>query len=189
MYCPSDTIPSRIVPGHVHMIPFSTNFNDIPGMVHLIAAHQFTGTGKKHEAWVTTRTADSDLYDDAFWADISSAFCYYQGEWYYAQKNSSMTLNKRSDLLTGEEETVYTSTDIWGGWQGCFTYLSQANGQIYLNTGTAIHRLNADGTVVEVYAPQIPEAENFWVYHKRQKSVLCASDYAKFNRKTGGTDS
>ncbi|MCI8495148.1 MAG: hypothetical protein HFI74_05645 [Lachnospiraceae bacterium] len=133
------------------------------------------GTGDKHEAWVTTRTADSDLYDDAFWADISSAFCYYQGEWYYAQKNSSsMTLNKRSELLTGEEETVYTSTDIWGGWQGCFTYLSQANGQIYLNTGTAIHRLNADGTVAKVYEPQIPENQKIFGFTIRGKNLCYA---------------
>ncbi len=40
---PADTVPCRVVPGRVHMIPVAINLNHIPGMVHRIAADYLTG--------------------------------------------------------------------------------------------------------------------------------------------------
>ena len=42
----SNTIPDWVIPGIIHMIPFSFYFDEIPGMVHGRAADHLTGNSK-----------------------------------------------------------------------------------------------------------------------------------------------
>ncbi len=80
----------------------------------------------RHEGWSTTRTADSDLYDNAFWTEITSSICWYQGEWYFSRfqngdyNSMGVKLLKREALLDGTESEVHSE----GVWTGNNNYFS-----------------------------------------------------------------
>ena len=116
----------------------------------------------KHHDWVTTRTASSTLYDTEYWSQVDSAFCYNQGTWYYSQyqeDSRKTSLLKRNELLSGTVENVYLESAAWNNDNNSYMYLTKANKVIYFNTPTAIKRLDADGTITEVYKPTIPSGQ------------------------------
>ena len=131
----------------------------------------------KHNGWETTRTANSTLYDSEYWSGVNSAFCYNQGKWYYSQyqKDSYKTsLLKRSELLSGTAENVYTESATWNNYINSYMYLTKTNGAIYFNTPTAIKRLDADGTMTEVYKPTIPSGQVIFGFTVRGEQLCYA---------------
>lgn len=122
--------------------------------------------GENHYLWSSDNTADSTIYDGAFWDGINCAICYHNGAWYYAKydtktdpMNAVKFVKKTGDLLGGTESNLFEFT-AWRieqslgykVWPGCFIYLAQADGKLYFNTQDAIYRLN-DDSKVEMYAP------------------------------------
>lgn len=131
----------------------------------------------KHNGWVTTRTASSTLYDSEYWSGVNSAFCYNQGTWYYSQYQEDSyktSLLKRSELLSGTAENVYTESATWNDYMSDFMYLTKTNGVIYFNTPTAIKRLDADGTMTEVYKPTIPSGQVIFGFMVRGEQLCYA---------------
>ncbi len=131
----------------------------------------------KHRDWATTRTANSTLYDTAYWSRVNSAFCYNQGTWYYSQyptESYNTGLLKRNELLSGTVESVYTESDTWNNYMDDFMYLTKANEAIYFNTPTAIKRLDADGTITEVYKPTIPSRQVIFGFTVRGEQLCYA---------------
>ncbi len=125
-----------------------------------------------HEGWSTNLTADSTLYDNAFWKEITSSICYVQGEWYYSKFKSGdyntmgVQLLKKDGLMDGTETELYKET-AWTGPGNMFYNMScmypvKANDMLYFNTRTTIYRFGADGTAEKVYEPQIPAGK--WIY-------------------------
>lgn len=125
-----------------------------------------------HEGWSTTRTADSTLYDDAFWKDITSSILWYQGEWYYSKYQdgdynaTGVKFVKKDGLLQGTESEVYKES-VWTGegnsyFPISFMYPIKVNEMIYFNTKTAIYHLDTEGTIEKVYEPQIPSGQ--WIF-------------------------
>ncbi len=125
-----------------------------------------------HRGWSTSRTADSTVYDTAFWKEITSSICSYQGDWYYSRYKSGdynttgVQLLKKSGLLNGAETEVYQG-DVWTGENNSFYPLSymypvKANDMLYFNTRTAIYRLQESGGVEQVFEPQVPSGQ--WIY-------------------------
>lgn len=129
-------------------------------------------SGKNHYSWNKLHTAESTGYDNAFWADVKSAICYYNGAWYYSKYQdvgnsptaeiiaTAVKLVKKdgAQLLTGSENVVH-STSVWfaqpaGYYPGCYMYLAQGNNRLYFNTSTEIYQVNADGSVGKLYSPQ-----------------------------------
>lgn len=111
----------------------------------------------EHEGWDSNGyTADSTTYDSAFWSEIASAFCYQQGNWYYARYNGtdgSTSLVKKQELLGGQEEIVYKETETWNNYMDSFMYLDIVNDDIYFNTRTNIRKVGTDGSIATVYGP------------------------------------
>lgn len=129
----------------------------------------------KHSGWVKDYTADSSVYDNAFWSDITSAFCYQQGNWYYASyKAGSTALMKKPELLGTEEQKIYTENGTWNnyGMSGMYLDLEPAKEEIYFNTRTDIQKINADGTIAAVYQPELPSGQLIFGFTVRG-SRLC----------------
>ena len=134
----------------------------------LLSDAAITNTAPGHSGWAADLKAESTDYDGAFWSDVDSAICPYQGEWYYSQyQDNKVNLVKKSGLFTGEPELVCTEPTWSAGenkyYPDSFMFLSKVNGQIYFNTNSAIKRLKADGTQETVYEPGLTEGQQiFW---------------------------
>ncbi len=129
----------------------------------------------KHYGWVKEYTADSSVYDNAFWSDITSAFCYQQGNWYYASyKDGSTALMKKPELLGTEEQEICTENVTWNnyGMSGMYLDLEPVKEEIYFNTRTDIRKINADGTIAAVYQPELPSGQLIFGFTVRG-SRLC----------------
>ncbi len=129
----------------------------------------------KHSGWVKDYTADSSVYDNAFWSDITSAFCYQQGNWYYASyKAGSTALMKKPELLGTEEQEICTENGTWNnyGMSGMYLDLEPAKEEIYFNTRTDIRKINADGRIAAVYQPELPAGQLIFGFTVRG-SRLC----------------
>lgn len=128
-----------------------------------------------HNGWVSEYSADSGTYDNAFWSDITSAFCYQQGNWYFSKYNAGATsLVKKPELLGTEEDTVYLENETWNNWviSGMYLDLEPEKGEIYFNTRTAIRKLDAAETITDVYQPKLPEGQLIFGFTVRG-SRLC----------------
>lgn len=165
---------------HVDATWDDPTWDSIGRVVHkyfLLSDAEISDTEHRHSGWVTTRTANSTLYDSEYWSEINSAFCYSQGNWYYSQCQTDIletSLLKRSELLSGTIEKLYTETATWNNYINCFMYLTKANGAIYFNTPTAIKRLDANGAVTEVYKPTIPSGQVIFGFTVRGEQLCYA---------------
>ena len=124
----------------------------------MLSDEAISDTEHKHNGWVTDYTASSNIYDTAFWSDINSAICYQQGMWHYSEcnlSNRTVKLYRQSELLSGNQETLYTEEGLWNNYQNSYMYLAQARDKIYFNTRKSICRLDEDGTITTVYEPEI----------------------------------
>lgn len=103
--------------------------------------------GKNHYAWTKGKAADSDRYDGAFWTDVPSAICYYNGMWYYSRYNEAkgvVRLERKQDLFADGAETAYETTR-WSEadqllYKTSFMYLVRAGGKLYFNTKNILYR-------------------------------------------------
>lgn len=116
----------------------------------------------RHSGWTGGHTASSTTYDRAFWNEISSAFCYRQGNWYYSKYyggNRKINLMKKRELLGTAEDVVYTEEELWNNRTGNYMCLDwdEEKNNIYFNTRTGICKLNQDETAQEVYRPELLE--------------------------------
>ncbi|TGY97422.1 hypothetical protein E5329_04565 [Petralouisia muris] len=132
----------------------------------------------EHEGWVSEYTAGSSSYDNAFWSEIDSAFCYQQGNWYYSKYNagSSTNLMKKPELLGTEEAVVYTENGTWNNYlmSGMYLDLEPAKDEIYFNTRTDIRKIEADGTITTVYQPELPAGQLTFGFTVRGSSLCYA---------------
>lgn len=165
---------------HVDATWDDPTWDSIGRVVHsyfLLSDGAISDEAHRHSDWVTTRTASSTLYDSEYWSGVNSAFCYNQGIWYYSQydKDSYKTsLLKRSELLSGTAENVYTESATWNNYINSYMYLTKTNGAIYFNTPIAIKRLDADGTMTEVYKPTIPSGQVIFGFTVRGEQLCYA---------------
>lgn len=132
-----------------------------------------------HEGWVSEDRADSNTYDNAFWSEIDSAFCYQQGNWYYSKYNgdaTSTSLMKKPELLGTEEAAVYTEAATWNNYpmSGMYLDLEPARDEIYFNTRTDIRKIDADGTVTTVYQPELPAGQLIFGFTVKGSGLCCA---------------
>ncbi len=146
----------------------------------LLSDTAISDSGHKHTGWDNHGiTAVSTLYDNAFWSEVSSAFCYQQGDWYYAKydKGSRETsLVKKPGLLEGQEEIAYKEGGTWNNYINSFMYLDLAKDGLYFNTRTDIRRLEDDGTATVVYEPGMAEENlifGFTVKEENSGMQLC----------------
>lgn len=134
----------------------------------LLSDSKISDQDHNHSSWSEGHTADSALYDEAFWSGVSSAICYVNDSWYYSkyqpddddlQKERAVKLVKKEEtqLLTDSEDVVY-ATSVWSVgnslYSRSFMYLAKLGDKIYFNTPTEIFRMNADGSVAKFYGPQ-----------------------------------
>lgn len=119
-----------------------------------------------HYSWNKLHTADSTDYDNAFWTDVKSAICYYNGAWYYSKFQNDGDITKAvklvkkagTQLLTGSEDVVYSASG-WSAQQAgyymtaSYMYLAQANNRLYFNTPTEIYEVRTDGSIEKFYSP------------------------------------
>ncbi len=113
-----------------------------------------------HTGWDGTHEAVSDTYDMCFWTDVRSAFCYWNGEWYYSKYNSDTRLTsllKQKTFLDNSSPTVlYTENTTWNNYKAGYMYLDKENDRLYFNGRDAIYRLDdPDGAVTKVCEPSI----------------------------------
>ncbi|MEY8390127.1 transglutaminase domain-containing protein [Lachnospiraceae bacterium 45-W7] len=150
----------------------------------LLSDTAISDASHEHEGWSTSRTADSTLYDDAFWTEITSSICWYQGEWYFSRyqggdyNTMGVKLLKKGALFEDAESEVYKE-NVWTGegnsyFPASYMYLAKANDMMYFNTKTAICRLDAEGMTEEVYKPQIPSGQWIFGFTVRGKEVWYA---------------
>ncbi len=126
----------------------------------LISDAVIADSSHRHSNWSAGHKASSNTYRDAFWKQVSSAFCCQDGDWYYAKYGGSahgVDLMKKESLLGTEETVVFTEPLLWNRYQDSYMYLDlePASKQVYFNTRTSICRLGRDGTVQDMYAPAL----------------------------------
>lgn len=134
----------------------------------LLSDSKISDTDHNHSAWSDGHTADSTLYDEAFWSGVSSAICYVNDSWYYSkyqpddddlQMERAVKLVKKegTQLLADGEEEVY-ATSVWSVgnsyYPRSFMYLAKVGDKVYFNTSTEVYRMNADGSVSKFHSPQ-----------------------------------
>ncbi len=130
----------------------------------LLSDQVISDSGHKHSNWSAGHRAASDTYKQAFWTGIQSAFCYWNGEWYYARYNgNSRTADvlKKQELLGSGEEIVHAESSLWGNYGGNYMYLdldAQKRG-IYFNSGTAIYRLTGSGAAEIIFEPELSASQ------------------------------
>lgn len=132
-----------------------------------------------HTGWDNGgHTAGSDTYDNAFWSGITSAFCYQNGNWYYARYNAdnlSTSLIKRAGNLSAKEEIIYTETETWNNYVAGYMYLDlePAANELYFNTRTAIYRLDESEKPAELYKPELSGSRQLIFGFTVRESRLC----------------
>lgn len=134
----------------------------------LLSDSKISDTDHNHSAWSDGHTADSTLYDEAFWSGVSSAICYVNDSWYYSkyqpddddlQRERAVKLVKKegTQLLADGEEEVY-ATSVWSVgnsyYPRSFMYLAKVGDKVYFNTSTEVYRMNADESVSKFHSPQ-----------------------------------
>ncbi len=134
----------------------------------LLSDAAISDTDHNHSAWSDGHTADSTLYDEAFWSGVSSAICYVNDSWYYSkyqpddddmQMERAVKLMKKegTQLLADGEDEVY-ATSVWSFGNSyfprSFMYLAKVGDKVYFNTSTEVYRMNADESVDRFHSPQ-----------------------------------
>ena len=134
----------------------------------LLSDNKISDQDHNHHSWSDGHSADSALYDEAFWSGVSSAICYVNSSWYYSkyqpddgdlQMERAVKLMKkeRTQLLAGSEEALY-ATSVWSignsYYPVSFMYLARVGDKIYFNTSTEVFQMNADESVDKFYSPQ-----------------------------------
>ncbi len=132
----------------------------------------------KHKGWDNSGcTADSNKYDNEFWAGVTSAFCYQNGNWYYAKYDTGSrhtSLMKKPRILDGQEQAVYTEEATWNNYIAGYMYLDLApeKNELYFNTRTGIYRFDENEEPVEMYAPALTGSQLVFGFTVRD-SKLC----------------
>ena len=133
---------------------------------------------EKHKGWDSGGcTADSNLYDNEFWSGVTSAFCYQNGNWYYAKYDTGSrytSLMKRPESLDGQEQAVYTEEATWNYYTAGYMYLDlePEKNELYFNTTTGIYRLDENEEPVEMYTPALTGSQLIFGFTVRD-SKLC----------------
>lgn len=126
----------------------------------LLSDETISDSEHSHAGWRSGYTADSNVYDDCLWTEISSAFCYQNGTWYYSCYSSrgQMTslLKKSGHLLTAPESAAFPVDEIWNNYFDNFMYvdLEPTKNEIYFNTKTQIYKIDEAGNIILVYEPE-----------------------------------
>ena len=143
----------------------------------LLSDQVISDSGHKHSNWNAGHRAVSDTYKQAFWTGIQSAFCYWNGDWYYARYNgSSRTADvlKKQELLGGGEVTVHAESGLWGNYGGNYMYLdldAQKRG-VYFNSGTSIYRLTGNRAAEIIFEPELSVGQYIFGF-TIQENQLC----------------
>lgn len=133
---------------------------------------------EKHKGWDSGGcTADSNLYDNEFWSGVTSAFCYQNGNWYYAKYDTGScqtSLMKKPRILDGQEQAVYTEEATWNYYTAGYMYLDlePEKNELYFNTTTGIYRLDENEEPVEMYTPALTGSQLIFGFTVRD-SKLC----------------
>ena len=135
----------------------------------LLSDEVISDSTHQHSGWNVGYEAVSKIYDNEFWSEVTSAFCYQNGNWYFARydENSGATnLVKRPEslrpesLLNASEEIVYTEKNTWNNYRGClYLDLEPIKNELYFNTTTGIYKLDKNGAAVKVYEPERPDGQ------------------------------
>lgn len=147
--------------------PTKDNIGRVVHKYFLLSDSRISDSEHNHNSWNELHVADSTIYDNAFWSEITSAICRNNGSWYYSKyqedendvtMQQAVKLVKKNELLSGSEESV-TSTSVWTTGDGryyisSYMYLAKADGKIYFNTPTDIRQIMEDGSVKTIYTPQ-----------------------------------
>lgn len=143
----------------------------------LLSDTAISDSDHRHTGWTETQTADSALYDTAFWTEISSAICYHQNSWYYAKYNGSqyqVNLVKKQELLGSGEEVVYTENGLWNNYISSNMYLDQEENDLYFNTRTGICRLNESEEPEIAYEPTLSGSLLIFGFTVKENELLYA---------------
>lgn len=120
-----------------------------------------TSGGGKHHSWSIMDTelrASSDMYDDAFWADVKTEFIYDSGMLYYIDDSgvycgySEISGETEKDTLPGGKTWYASVGDQSGYWPGCYSSLAYAGGKVYYNTPDTIYVMNPDGSKKNIFS-------------------------------------
>ena len=115
--------------------------------------------------------SDSSFADQAFWKNISSAICYYNGAWYYTRLmlddlDAPVKLMKKEkgELLNDSEAEVYSvplfHTDEWG----CYMRLIRISDKLYFNTAKAVFMMGEDENPAVYYDPELLDGESIYQF-------------------------
>lgn len=139
-----------------------TNNRDCLGQVrhdHLLLSDRTiqepTANRKAHRSWVVDGgdvVADSDTYERAFWSNIETAICFYDGDWYYHTRDTEKEdkLVRRGGQLDGglleeDEEVVVDTVPIWNIYARI--WVAKYGEYLYYTAEKEIRRLGKDGSI------------------------------------------
>ena len=115
--------------------------------------------------------SDSSFADQAFWKDISSAVCYYNGAWYYTKylsdnSDAPIKLMKREkgELLGDSETEVYSVPLFHAGDWDCYMCLIRVADKLYFNTADAVFKMGEDEEPVAYYEPELSDEESIYQF-------------------------
>lgn len=139
-----------------------TNNRDCLGQVrhdHLLLSDRTisepTANRRAHRSWVVDGgdvVADSDTYERAFWFNIETAICFYDGDWYYHTRDTEKEdkLVRRGGQLDGglldeDEEVVVDTVPIWNIYARI--WVAKYGEYLYYTAEKEIRRLGKDGSI------------------------------------------
>lgn len=139
----------------------------------------------KHFGYSSDYKATSEKFDNYFWKDISSAFNYYDGNWYFADTNGNIYKGNTDNM---QKEILLTVTDKWrlGNTNNVYPVKFAKpfihNGYLYYNTPDNVYRVSlTDATDTGVVYSNNDETNHLFGIAKKLDNVVYASVLSDYN--------
>lgn len=139
----------------------------------------------KHVGYSSDYKATSDKFDNYFWKNVSSAFNYSDGYWYYSDTDGFIYKGTTDNM---QETVLATVTDNWrlGNTTKLFSdkYVQTvlADGYLYYNTPDRLYRVNLqDNSDSQVIYTNKSDSEQFFGIAKKLDNAIYTSYVADYN--------
>lgn len=124
----------------------------------LLTDEEIENASTPHYGWVSKYSCTSTRFSDGFWRGINSRMLYYDGRWYYIDRDGLALKSRRYSDSEGImniiefDEKWYKDEEGGEYWVGVFSGVSKFLGYIFVNTPKEILAYNAMTGRVSVFA-------------------------------------
>ncbi|MGN0558610.1 MAG: transglutaminase domain-containing protein, partial [Acutalibacteraceae bacterium] len=151
----------------------------------LLSDEEIQSGNKPHTGYGSSHPATNDRFDSYFWKNVSSAFNYSNGDWYYTDTYGNIYKGTTENM---QETVLLTVTDKWYvGSSGRyytdkFTKTALHNGYLYYNTPDYVKRISLQNSQeVQIVYTNTDNSAHLFAITKKLDDVMYTSLLSDYN--------